>query len=858
MPKTPFSTLRCVIAVIFAVLIGSTALHAATEVDGRPNNPYGVQLGMSGAQGSDFASMHFQWARDMVGEWGHVRVPTGIRKLDVQGDLRSLVICRAKHLVPVMTGLSVPDEYRTPGGKDQAPAVRDDGYPKAAEQYGSWAQGLAQYGARVPYYEVGNEINGKWIPEAYGKFIIAVSSAMKQIMPDLKVVSAGLAGHGDKFLFGVVDSVPESADAIDFWGLHPYGANRPPSYKKDGYCLSAHLWSAAALNGAGVENPRFVMTESNYELGNKRDGRFARITDELRGSYMVEAYETIWVPDPSVVTLTVYLLQATNYPGWDTIVLVDNYCRKNETYRALAEAPKPQGSDWMPHGDCTVSGTITDAATGRPLEHVFVYTVPGIYAAETDSEGHYTIADVPDGSYQIRMFRDGWVSPSPGTVTLNAGEGTCSAQMKRVGLVTNGFDAGECIASGWEAIDGKRDEHYEVDCSEKRSGNASQKMSARPGDPTGIWLCTAYTTALPDKTYAAEVWVKGKGVKLGDGKGATLGLSITDSGAQPYSTCEVSLPLEGDFDWTPVCATIPPYAKGRRLTLQCKFDAEAGEVWFDDPYCHYADWPVPSVAQLGTGTGAVTGELKSVEDEYLAGAAVWLNPGNYWATTRSDGTFTISGIPAGTYDLRAFRKDAAPVEKYALKIEDGKTLDIALLAPKAFAPTAIQNPGFEHRGPAKEYTPNWTKYGEFDGLPLSGWHPEMPEHPDGAQARTGKAFAGSITNWKIKSGGIYQTIAVEPGKTYEASVWSYTYRTKEGLPGDVVNQIGIDPTGGIDPEGPYVIWTPYQPSHRIWSKISLKTEAWSDRMTVFLGAKQVTVLEFSLNCFDDVAVVEVE
>lgn len=812
-------------------------------------------LGMWGGDHSDYASLHFQWARDLIGEWGHVRVSSGVHDLDIEGAVRTLAICRAKRIIPVMTGLYVPEQYRVPGGEDAAPYVRDDGYPAAAERYRRWAEELARLGAVVPYYEVGNEINGKWKPEAFGRFIIAISNALKDAMPLVNVTSAGLAGNGADFLAEVLTAVPEAKNYIDCWGLHPYGANHPPAYDRDGYCLKGHLWTTEALAKFGIHNPRFVMTESGYEIGNKRDHRYPRITDELRARYLVEAYETIWAPDPRVVTLTIFMLQAANYPGWDGWILIDTDCRKTGTYNALAAVPKPPGSDWMPEGECSISGRVTDADSGQGLERVFVYTVPGIYAAETDSDGRYVISSAPAGSYEIRMFRDGFVSPKPAHVTADPqAAAVFDASMKRVGLIADGMDSGSTVAAGWMAGDARPDDRFMVDTSVKRSGAASQRMTASPDATPSIWQCTGYTTALPDRAFAAEVWVKGKGVKLGSGEGPSLQLAVTDSGAQPLSVAKVNLPLEGDFDWTPISVTVAPYPPGRRLTLTCSFDAQEGTVWFDDPYCHYADYPVPSRLAMSGGTGAIEGEVTAERGEFMMDAVVCARPGNFWAMTRSDGTYTLQDLPAGVYDVWAFKRGKAGVAAYGVEVRDGKTVRLPLRLVNPPAPREVRNAGFEQRGPEKEYTPGWMKYGEFDGIPENGWHAGIPDHPNGINSRTGGSFAGSIAGSNVKNGGLYQIVEVDPDTCYEVSVWSYTYQTDEGHRGDVANRLGVDPTGGDDPNGPYVVWTPYTPSQLEWTRLSLKVAPVYDRMTIFLDAKQVHGLMFNVNCFDDVTV----
>ena len=103
--------------------------------------------GMWGGDASDYASVHFQWARELVGEWGYVRVLSGIRDADTDGAVRTLAICRAKHLIPVFRGLYVPPEYRVSSGENSPAALRGDGYPKAAEHYRKWAERLAALGA---------------------------------------------------------------------------------------------------------------------------------------------------------------------------------------------------------------------------------------------------------------------------------------------------------------------------------------------------------------------------------------------------------------------------------------------------------------------------------------------------------------------------------------------------------------------------------------------------------------------------------------------------------------------------------------------------------------------------------------
>jgi hypothetical protein len=72
--------------------------------------------------------------------------------------------------------------------------------------------------------------------------------------------------------------------------------------------------------------------------------------------------------------------------------------------------------------DPLLGGTVTNALTGDPILGATV-TANG-YSATTDAGGHYTITDVPPGTYTVTASATGYESASQHTTTVVAGEST--------------------------------------------------------------------------------------------------------------------------------------------------------------------------------------------------------------------------------------------------------------------------------------------------------------------------------------------------------------------------------------------------------------------------------------------------
>lgn len=89
-------------------------------------------------------------------------------------------------------------------------------------------------------------------------------------------------------------------------------------------------------------------------------------------------------------------------------------------------------------------------------------------------------------------------------------------------------------------------------------------------------------------------------------------------------------------------------------------------------------------------------------------------------------------------------------------------------------------------------------------------------------------------------GGLWQQVPAAAGNQYELTIEGQAWSSEDVTPGsrleasDVNLQIGIDPTGGTDPQSPLVIWSqPVQPlSH--WQTLHLTAESETSILTIFL------------------------
>jgi hypothetical protein len=85
--------------------------------------------------------------------------------------------------------------------------------------------------------------------------------------------------------------------------------------------------------------------------------------------------------------------------------------------------PPPPGGEGRPRA-AALTGHITDAATGAPIGRAAIDVVienQGRYTQQTDASGNFAMTDIPPGTYNLRVRRDGYRPWQSELITLQPG-----------------------------------------------------------------------------------------------------------------------------------------------------------------------------------------------------------------------------------------------------------------------------------------------------------------------------------------------------------------------------------------------------------------------------------------------------
>ena len=159
-----------------------------------------------------------------------------------------------------------------------------------------------------------------------------------------------------------------------------------------------------------------------------------------------------------------------------------------------------------------------------------------------------------------------------------------------------------------------------------------------------------------------------------------------------------------------------------------------------------------------------------------------------------------------------------------------------------------------------------------------GWEPfavtsnlDIPQNPNGTQpvyiasdsiaANANRSLTGSRSqvwrsNFSSAFAGVYQRVPVPADSTVRFSAWTYGWSstgddpTVSQNPAWMRQRIGIDPTGGTDPNSEDIVWSPAAQYIDTWGELSIESTSTADHVTVFLSSYPNVVLPNNEVYFD--------
>lgn len=229
-------------------------------------------------------------------------------------------------------------------------------------------------------------------------------------------------------------------------------------------------------------------------------------------------------------------------------------------------------------------------------------------------------------------------------------------------------------------------------------------------------------------------------------------------------------------------------------------------------------WTTPNSSDSTVEYGEVTPYASNIHDP----------------ASRTTHSMTLTDLKPNTmYHVRALSR--------ASGYRDGITKDMVFVTQPSTR-NFLRDPGFESGAFGA-----WTKSGSGDIRITSPWL-------GGSGPRTGNYGLAGASNGGTVQGGAMQRVPAVPGAEYRLSAWLWTHCVGGNLFSkayQTIARIGIDPTGGTDPNGVSVRWSPYTYSQDTWTQVATSAVAASSWITVFLYGGNDNGLQWSIFSFDD-------
>ncbi|KPK16927.1 MAG: hypothetical protein AMJ62_03305 [Myxococcales bacterium SG8_38] len=285
-------------------------------------------------------------------------------------------------------------------------------------------------------------------------------------------------------------------------------------------------------------------------------------------------------------------------------------------------APVADGSD---AGRATLDGRVYDER-GRPVQGATISLAGSGFwparAVQTDAEGRFHWPDIPSGIYELRASKGQWVAPALQGLILDPGTQRTFALR---------------LARGWTL-----------------AGRVIDRLDGRPVRHARVTL------------VAGLLGLHTRRVETDDRGGFELS-GIVQDGHSLYVEAEryVSAgPLRYAEQDSPVTVELDPAA-----TIEGRVVDERGGPIDGAWVSAFSDEQRPQTAAATVGADSLGVTLGPVPPISAAGAGARAMAAR--VTVRSDGSFSISNLPAGSYTIAANHDDYAPAESALVRVGPG-------------------------------------------------------------------------------------------------------------------------------------------------------------------------------------------
>lgn len=162
---------------------------------------------------------------------------------------------------------------------------------------------------------------------------------------------------------------------------------------------------------------------------------------------------------------------------------------------------------------------------------------------------------------------------------------------------------------------------------------------------------------------------------------------------------------------------------------------------------------------------------------------------------------------------------------------------------------------------APGWTPWWRSHDPADPeyiIRMPEYKPASAVFSDPVRVRTGDAAQQFFTFFSTHEAGFYQQVTVTPGYEYCFSIWGHSWSAQDDddaysgpEDGELMQKVGVDPTGGTDWQSPEIIWTVPITQYDVYGQFAVTATAEAATMTVFVYSQPSYAVKHNDVYWDD-------